>query len=241
MRSRVIPGSSPTIDRREPVSRLNSVLLPTFGRPHTAINGSARASARAVSAAICEASSSTSRQALESESSPSRSRPATFSDRGVSRPTIPSAGRLATPSADRPLAGFFLVVILPRSGRFCCSSFPPPVPARLAGFLAEPAPPASSVRIVFLRSRSGDFFVTREALSTAARLDEITFRFRGSTAPVVGATLGARPFFGRVLACRCFLPNRFLSSLCATESNSLPRTHSGGQAYYAIYSLSSLL
>jgi hypothetical protein len=33
---------------------------------------------------------------------------------------------------------------------------------------------------------------------------------------VVGATLGARPFLGRVFACLCFLPNRFLSSLCAT-------------------------
>src|SRR5437868_446091 len=28
-----MPGSSPTIARREPVSRLNSVDLPTFGRP----------------------------------------------------------------------------------------------------------------------------------------------------------------------------------------------------------------
>src|SRR5262245_32170786 len=33
MRSRVIPGSSPTIDRRDPTSRLKSVDLPTFGRP----------------------------------------------------------------------------------------------------------------------------------------------------------------------------------------------------------------
>jgi hypothetical protein len=41
---------------------------------------------------------------------------------------------------------------------------------------------------------------------------ESTFRFRGSTAPVVGVDFVARPNFGRVLACLCFLPNRFLSS-----------------------------
>src|ERR1700678_2338710 len=40
MRSRVIPGSSPTIDRRLAVSRLNSVLLPTLGRPTIATSGS---------------------------------------------------------------------------------------------------------------------------------------------------------------------------------------------------------
>src|SRR5579862_5313889 len=39
MRSRVIPGSSPTIDRRLPVIRLNSVLLPTLGRPTIATSG----------------------------------------------------------------------------------------------------------------------------------------------------------------------------------------------------------
>src|ERR1700691_1711993 len=40
MRSRVIPGSSPTIDRRLAVNRLNSVLLPTLGRPTIATSGS---------------------------------------------------------------------------------------------------------------------------------------------------------------------------------------------------------
>ena len=40
-------------------------------------------------------------------------------------------------------------------------------------------------------------------------------RLRGSTAPVVGVTRGARPFLGRVDASRCFLPSRFLSSRCA--------------------------
>jgi hypothetical protein len=53
-------------------------------------------------------------------------------------------------------------------------------------------------------------------LAAAAFFVASTLRLRGSTAPVVGATLGARPFFGRVFACRCFLPNRFLSSRCAT-------------------------
>src|SRR5258706_13516842 len=41
MRSRVIPGSSPTSARREPTSRLKSVLLPTLGRPTMAIVGRA--------------------------------------------------------------------------------------------------------------------------------------------------------------------------------------------------------
>src|ERR1700739_1395352 len=40
MRSRVIPGSSVTIERRVPVSRLNSVDLPTLGRPTITIDGS---------------------------------------------------------------------------------------------------------------------------------------------------------------------------------------------------------
>src|ERR1700722_8812285 len=39
MRSRVIPGSSPTIDRRLAVNRLKSVLLPTLGRPTIATSG----------------------------------------------------------------------------------------------------------------------------------------------------------------------------------------------------------
>jgi len=177
MRSRVIPGSSPTIDRRDPVSRLNSVLLPTLGRPQTAISGRSRASALSVSVTICDASSSISRQS----SPPRRSRPSTFDDRGVCRPTIPSAGRTCLTRGAVPF-----------------------------GVFAEAVP---SCRIAFRFSRSGDCFVTREALSAAARLVESTFRFLGSTAPVVGVALGARPFFGRVLACLCFLPNRFLSSL----------------------------
>src|SRR2546422_10164287 len=39
MRSRVMPGSSVTMDRRVPVTRLNNVDLPTFGRPAMTING----------------------------------------------------------------------------------------------------------------------------------------------------------------------------------------------------------
>jgi len=38
-RSRVMPGSSPTIARREPTMRLNSVDLPTLGRPTMASVG----------------------------------------------------------------------------------------------------------------------------------------------------------------------------------------------------------
>src|ERR1700674_5763219 len=40
MRSRVIPGSLVTMERRAPVSRLKSVDLPTFGRPTKTSDGS---------------------------------------------------------------------------------------------------------------------------------------------------------------------------------------------------------
>src|SRR5271156_5348989 len=40
MRSRVMPGSFVTIERRVPVRRLNSVDLPTLGRPTITIDGS---------------------------------------------------------------------------------------------------------------------------------------------------------------------------------------------------------
>src|SRR5579863_4103438 len=43
MRSRVMPGSSPTMERRLPVRRLKSVDLPTLGRPTIAIRGKAAA------------------------------------------------------------------------------------------------------------------------------------------------------------------------------------------------------
>src|SRR5665213_2503393 len=164
MRSRVMPGSSPTMDRREPVRRLNSVLLPTFGRPQTAISGSFSDSALSVTVDNCAAIASASRQS----SSPIFSRPATLEERGVCRPMIPSAGRVL------------------------CAG-----------------------RSVFLVSNSGERFDTSLALAATAFLVASTLRLRGSTAPVVGATLGARPFLGRVFACLCFLPNRFLSSFCA--------------------------
>src|SRR6202522_2197732 len=197
MRSRVIPGSSPTIDRRDPVSRLNNVLFPTFGRPHTAISGRSRASTLAVSVPICEASNSTSRQS--SKSPPICSRPSIFDDRGVCRPTIPSA-RLT-----------------------CCTL------EALGGVPFGVFAAGASPRIALRFSLSGDCFVTREALSAAARLVESTFRFLGSTAPVVGVDFGARPFLGRVLACLCFLPNRFLSSRLATECPTFSRAPSRRQ------------
>ena len=40
MRSRVMPGSSVTMERRVPVKRLKSVDLPTFGRPTITMDGS---------------------------------------------------------------------------------------------------------------------------------------------------------------------------------------------------------
>src|ERR1700679_4310990 len=81
--------------------------------------------------------------------------------------------------------------------------------------------------MALLLSLSGDCFVTREAFSAAARLVERIFLFRGSTAAVVGAVLGARPFFGRVLACLCFLPNLFFSrAMClSTFRRNSANTH----------------
>src|ERR1700722_12305273 len=64
-------------------------------------------------------------------------------------------------------------------------------------------------------SRSGERVGVRFFFSRAAFFAERTLRLRGSTAPVVGVTRGARPFLGRVDAWRCFLPRRFLSSRCA--------------------------
>jgi hypothetical protein len=77
-------------------------------------------------------------------------------------------------------------------------------------FAAAPSP-----RNGLLDSNSGDLREILFAAAFFAAAVEITFRFRGSTAPVVGVDFGARPFFGRVAAVLCFLPNRFLSSRCA--------------------------
>jgi hypothetical protein len=147
-----------------------------------------RTSIVGASTTIWDARSSMSRQ--------SSSRPSMLEERGVCRPTMPSAGRTAgvlAPAFGAPVLG---------------------APARLTGFRGVPLT-APSPRIDLRFSRSGDCFVTREALSTSARLVDRILRFRGSTAPVVGVLFGDRPFFGRVAAVLCFLPNRFLSSLCA--------------------------
>ena len=207
MRSRVIPGSSPTIDRRDPVSRLKSVDLPTFGRPQTAIRGSSRESMLSVSVTICDASNSISRHSCSS-SFPRKSsrspRPAIFVETGVCRPTIPSFGRGAAtffPATFVParLAEVFLTLSSFAERRTCFFPFVP----------------SASMRIVFRLSFSGDRVGRFESLFASAFLLESTLRFRGSTAPVVGVDFGARPCFGRVAAVRCFLPNRFFSSFLA--------------------------
>ena len=120
------------------------------------------------------------------------SRPSMFDDRGVCRPTIPSAGllELRTPCSHRRSSASLLNGSTSASLGLATASSP-----------AKPYP-------------------------TAARLVERIFRLRGSTAPVVGVDFGARPFFGRVLACLCFLPNRFLPSLLATECPTFSRAPS---------------
>ena len=64
-------------------------------------------------------------------------------------------------------------------------------------------------------SFSGERVGVRRFFSCSARLAARVLRLRGSTAPVVGVTRGARPFLGRVDAWRCFLPSRLRSSRCA--------------------------
>jgi hypothetical protein len=50
------------------------------------------------------------------------------------------------------------------------------------------------------------------AFTAAAFFAANSLRFFGDTAPVVAVPRGAVfPIFGRVLACRCFFPNRFFS------------------------------
>src|ERR1039458_4477714 len=100
MRSRVMPGSSPTMERREPVRRLKSVDLPTLGRPQMAINGKILVArfevlglAREIWVASCSARSQARRSA---EVAPGSGRPM-LAELGVCRPTMWSAGR----------AGFF--------------------------------------------------------------------------------------------------------------------------------------
>src|SRR5215469_2515464 len=177
MRSRVIPGSSPTIDRREPVSRLNSVDLPTLGRPQIAISGDLVSIVaivpwlRRLSVLYRLASSSASRQSRSSS------------------PTS-LAGR---ETAVSKLLG--ARVVSPRS--------------------------------VFRPSCSGERFGSRFSFSDSACFAPSSLRLRGATAPIVGATFVARPFLGLVLACRCFLPNRFLSFRATERSSFLPQPIGG--------------
>lgn len=78
---------------------------------------------------------------------------------------------------------------------------------------------AFSGTIVSLRSKSGERRGVRAAFSTADFLEAIFLRALGATAPVTAAARGARPFLGRVLAWRCFLPSRFFSFLGAMTSS----------------------
>ena len=188
MRSRVIPGSSPTIERRVSVSRLNRVDLPTFGRPQMATSGS-RTGERCSSAMarfIAEASASASFHSRSSCRLPAP--PATELSR-FRRPS-PSTGLSSRPErseAERP------AVDSPR--------LPAPSP-RL------PAAPRS-LSVTF-RSRSGLRVGVFATFSAAAFFAASSFLFFGETAPVVAVAFGAfLPSFGRVLACRCFLPNLF--------------------------------
>jgi hypothetical protein len=79
---------------------------------------------------------------------------------------------------------------------------------------------------VIFRSRSGLFVGVFANFVAAAFFAANSFRFFGDTAPVVAVPRGAlRPIFGRVLACRCFLPNRFFSFFGAMVD--LPRLYHG--------------
>src|ERR1700737_757454 len=53
MRSRVMPGSLVTMERRVPVRRLNSVDLPTLGRPTMTSDGRFWVMGLVVTAALC--------------------------------------------------------------------------------------------------------------------------------------------------------------------------------------------
>src|ERR1019366_5499127 len=91
MRSRVMPGSSPTMERREPVRRLKSVDLPTLGRPQMAMSGRLRAAADWAARSSWAARTSASRQARMSAAESDSSWRPMLAECGVWRPTIPSA------------------------------------------------------------------------------------------------------------------------------------------------------
>ena len=178
MRSRVMPGSSPTMERREPVRRLKRVDLPTLGRPQMAMRGKAVAGCRLLVGGwrdISEASCSARSQARSSAASVSGSGRPMLAELGVWRPTIPSAGEV-----------------------------------RAAGFLGAGVRGAAGWALEDLGamvrrdSFSGERVGVRRFFSCSARLAARVLRLRGSTAPVVGVTRGARPCLGRVDAWRCF-------------------------------------
>ena len=176
-----MPGSSPTIDRRDPVRRLNNVDFPTFGLPQIAIKGNASAAALSVETDCCIAAS--------------------------------SAARHCASSFKSPLGAVFVAA-----------------PSRRAGLPLSPRARSASPSgaIVFFDSNSGERRDTSFFAASFAFFAAITFRLRGSTsparvAPVVGVARGARPSFGRVLACRCFLPKRFAAFFAAIDSSA--RTH----------------
>ena len=93
MRSRVMPGSSPTMERREPVRRLKSVDLPTLGRPQMAMSGRRRLEAAGFEVrSSWRESCSASRQARISARGSGSGRPM-LAELGVRRPAMLSAGR----------------------------------------------------------------------------------------------------------------------------------------------------
>ena len=179
-----MPGSSPTMLRREPVRRLKSVDLPTLGRPQIAMSGRALAAACSMVTDCWRARSSASRQSA----------------------SWPSAGaevmRRRRPPEPLPA----------RSFAACCSE---------AARKLRPTVGLESSAAMGLRdSKSGERRETRLAAACLAFFAASSLRFFGSTAPmrvapVVAGDFGARPFLGRVLACRCFLPRRFAAFFAA--------------------------
>ncbi len=107
--------------------------------------------------------------------------------------------------------------------KFLCLNFPIAFFMRTARSSAQKMPASCSARkscfsfanpwsvaIVRRCSNSGLRVGVLAAFAAAAFFAANSLRFFGATAPVVAVARGAdRPIFGRVLACRCFLPSRF--------------------------------
>ena len=200
-----MPGSSPTIDRRDPVRRLKSVLLPTFGRPQTAISGSPCEVACSIVTDCWSAISSASRHSASGLSG----LVVVMRRRGPPDPLPSRSFAACCCEAERKLR--------PGLGRVCAASgSPDPVPMTLPRVFFS----GSSPVMVRLASNSGDLLETRLASAALAFLAASSLRFFGSTAPmrvapVVAADFGLLPLCGRVLANRCFLPNRFAAFFAA--------------------------